>query len=112
MRGSARGSVPRLMAGSRRRPVMSGNLLPPAVVGSAAVRVAIADARLYVDVLAPEFVVSGPQLVHRPTIVLLHGGPGFDCSLNRETAAPWTDFASVIVYDHRGNGRSDRGEPA
>lgn len=74
--------------------------------------VEVAGARLFVDVISPEYVIDGPELVRRPTIVLLHGGPGLDCSLNRSTGAHWAGFASVVVYDHLGNGRSDRATPA
>jgi proline iminopeptidase len=74
-------------------------------------RVDIGDGvRLFVDVDGAGLVPNGPRMVERPTIVFLHGGPGFDHSVFKAAAAPdYTDVAQVVVYDHRGNGRSDPG---
>ena len=67
--------------------------------------------RLYVDVDGPGLVPDGERMVERPTVVLLHGGPGMDHSLFKSTASPdLSDIAQVVYYDHRGNGRSDPGE--
>ena len=38
---------------------------------------------------------------------LLHGGPGFDHTSWADTMGPLSEWAQVVVYDHRGNGRSD-----
>lgn len=43
----------------------------------------------------------------RPVLVCLHGGPGFDHSLMKETFSPLADLAQVVLPDQRGNGRSD-----
>jgi pimeloyl-ACP methyl ester carboxylesterase len=48
----------------------------------------------------------------RPTVVLLHGGPGFDHSSFQPEFSRLAEVAQVVSYDHRGNGRSDRGEVA
>ena len=48
-------------------------------------------------------------MVERPTLVLLHGGPGFDHTIWADTMGPLSEWAQVVVYDHRGNGRSDAG---
>jgi proline iminopeptidase len=48
-------------------------------------------------------------MVERPTIVLLHGGPGFDASIWANTMETLSEWAQVVAYDHRGNGRSDAG---
>lgn len=66
--------------------------------------------RLYVDVDGAGLVPEGPAMVERPTVVLLHGGPGMDHSMFKsEPARDLTDIAQVVYYDHRGNGRSDAG---
>jgi pimeloyl-ACP methyl ester carboxylesterase len=74
-------------------------------------RVDIGDGvRLFVDVDGLGLEPDGPTMVERPTVVLLHGGPGADHS--RFKSDPWTalsDLAQVVYYDHRGNGRSDPG---
>lgn len=46
-----------------------------------------------------------PQLPH--CLICLHGGPGFDHSLMKETFSPLADLAQVVLPDQRGNGRSD-----
>lgn len=76
-------------------------------------RVEIGDGvRLYVDVDGLGLVPDGPAMLERPTIVFLHGGPGFDHSVFKAAVAPdYTDVAQVVFYDHRGNGRSDPGSP-
>jgi len=64
--------------------------------------------RLYVDVESPQYVPDGPVLREKPTLLLLHGGPGFDHSGFRPYFGRVADIAQVVYYDHRGHGRSDR----
>lgn len=45
----------------------------------------------------------------RPTLILLHGGPGADHSGFKPTFSALVDVAQVIYLDHRGNGRSGSG---
>lgn len=47
----------------------------------------------------------------RPTVILLHGGPGGDHTEFRPFGSALADVAQVIYLDHRGNGRSDRSGP-
>ena len=68
--------------------------------------------RLYVDVVGTQYVPDGPVLREKPTLLLLHGGPGFDHSGFRPYFHRVADIAQVIYYDHRGHGRSDRRPPA
>ena len=51
---------------------------------------------------------DGPVMRERPTLILLHGGPGMDHSSFRPAFSQFADIAQVIYIDHRGNGRSDR----
>jgi proline iminopeptidase len=44
-----------------------------------------------------------------PTMLLLHGGPGFDHSGFKPDFSKLTDIAQIVYFDHRGCGRSDRG---
>ena len=68
--------------------------------------------RLFVDVGGVGLIPDGATMVERPTVVLLHGGPGFDHSMYKgDDAMILDDIAQVVFYDHRGNGRSDRGTP-
>jgi len=64
--------------------------------------------RLFVDVQGPSLVPDGPCLRERPTLVLLHGGPGYDHSGFKPAFTVLSDIAQIVYYDHRGHGRSDR----
>lgn len=72
-------------------------------------RVAIEDGvRLYVDVDGMGMVPVDGKMVERPTLLLLHGGPGMDHATYKLGMHEMRDVAQVVMYDHRGNGRSDR----
>lgn len=75
-------------------------------------RVDIGDGvRLFVDVdgfgLVPD--EDGMRMRDRPTIIAMHGGPGFDHAGLKLGLTRLRDVAQLIVYDHRGHGRSDGG---
>lgn len=74
--------------------------------------VAVNGARIYFDVEGPGLVPDGKTMRQRPTLILLHGGPGFDHSHFKPEFSTLTDVAQVIYLDHRGNGRSDYGDPS
>ncbi|MDC8771860.1 alpha/beta fold hydrolase [Roseateles albus] len=63
--------------------------------------------RLFVDVEGPEWVPDGPALRQKPTLICLHGGPGFDHSAFKPIFSRLADLVQIIYYDHRGHGRSD-----
>jgi proline iminopeptidase len=69
------------------------------------------DVRLFVDTEGPKFVPDGPVMREKPTLVLLHGGPGFDHSGFKPRFSALADIAQIVYYDHRGHGRSDRRPP-
>lgn len=64
--------------------------------------------RLFVDIDGPGLVPDGERMRERPTLILLHGGPGFDHSSFKPLFGRLTDVAQVVYVDHRGHGRSDR----
>lgn len=64
---------------------------------------------LFVDVDGAEYVPAGPAMVRRPTLILLHGGPGMDHSSFKTELGALRDTAQLVYIDHRGNGRSDDG---
>ena len=53
-----------------------------------------------------KLVADGPRLREKPTLLLLHGGPGFDHSGFKPAFSALADAAQVVYLDHRGNGRS------
>jgi proline iminopeptidase len=48
----------------------------------------------------------------KPTLILLHGGPGFDHSIYKPAFSTLADIAQIIYLDQRGNGRSTGSDPA
>lgn len=48
----------------------------------------------------------------KPVVLGLHGGPGIDGSQLRHFLDPQQEWATVVVPDQRGHGRSDRSTPA
>jgi pimeloyl-ACP methyl ester carboxylesterase len=76
------------------------------------VRIDVNGTKLFFDVEGPKLVPSGSTMVERPTVVLLHGGPGFDHSNFKPAFSRLAEVAQVVYVDHRGNGRSERGDPS
>jgi pimeloyl-ACP methyl ester carboxylesterase len=56
-------------------------------------------------------VPDGPRMRAKPTLLLLHGGPGFDHTLYKPALSTLVDIAQIIYLDHRGNGRSSGDDP-
>ena len=74
-------------------------------------RVMVNGVRLFVDVEGAALVPEGPAMRARPTLILLHGGPGNDHVGFKPWFSRFTDVAQVVYLDHRGNGRSEDGPP-
>jgi len=75
-------------------------------------RVSIGDVKLWFDVLNAGLVPEGPAMRQKPVLLALHGGPGYDHSGFKGILDPLCDLVQVVMYDHRGNGRSDDGDRA
>ncbi len=71
-------------------------------------RIQVNGVRLFFDVEGVKLAPDGTTMREQPTLILLHGGPGFDHSSFKPAFSQFTDIAQVIYLDHRGNGRSDR----
>jgi pimeloyl-ACP methyl ester carboxylesterase len=75
-------------------------------------RIQVDDVRLFFDVQGAKLVAEGPWMRERPTVVLLHPGPGFDHGLFKVGIGPWLSAGTQVIYlDMRGAGRSDHGRP-
>jgi pimeloyl-ACP methyl ester carboxylesterase len=69
--------------------------------------------RLWFDVDGPVLEPDGNEMRQRPTVVLVHGGPGvFDHSYFKPDFARLAQHAQVVYLDLRGHGRSEWGEAA
>lgn len=64
--------------------------------------------RLFVDVEGPGLVPDGASMREKPTLILLHGGPGYDHSGFKPLFSRLADLVQIVYVDHRGHGRSDR----
>lgn len=68
--------------------------------------------RLWFDVDGPLVVPDGDTMRSRPTVVLVHGGPGsYDHSYFKPDFARLANVAQVVYLDLRGHGRSEWGDP-
>jgi pimeloyl-ACP methyl ester carboxylesterase len=68
--------------------------------------------RLWFDVDGAGLVPDGPEMRERPTVVLLHGGPGsFDHTYFKPEFARLASVAQVVYLDLPGHGRSQWGDP-
>jgi pimeloyl-ACP methyl ester carboxylesterase len=56
-----------------------------------------------------KLVPDGPVMREKPTLLMLHGGPGADHSIYRPAYSALADIAQIVYLDHRGNGRSEDG---
>ncbi|HEY0300378.1 MAG TPA: alpha/beta fold hydrolase, partial [Rhizomicrobium sp.] len=74
-------------------------------------KVDIGGLKLFVDIGGFALLPEGPRMVERPVIVLVHGGPGFDHTIQKAFAPRLAEFAQIVCFDQRGHGRSDRGAP-
>lgn len=63
--------------------------------------------RLFVDTAGAALRPTDDAMVEQPTLLLLHGGPGFDHSAFRPYFDRFADTHQVLYLDHRGQGRSD-----
>ena len=77
------------------------------------VRVDANGSRLWFDVEGVALAPDGPSMTERPTVLLLHGGPGsFDHSYFKPDFARLAEVAQVVYLDLPGHGRSEHGDPA
>jgi proline iminopeptidase len=74
-------------------------------------RITVNHTELYFDVEGPGLAIAGTELRPRPTMVVLHSGPGFDQGYLRPGLRTLAGSAQLVFVDLRGQGRS-AGTPA
>ena len=83
------------------------------MVHSGGMHVEVSGTWLWFDVDGPALVPDGSRLRERPTVILVHGGPGsYDHSYFKPHFERLTDVAQVVYVDLRDHGRSARHAPA
>ena len=75
-------------------------------------RAQIRNTELYFDIDGVGLAAESDRMVQRPTLFLLHGGPGGDHSSFKTQLAALRDTAQLVYIDHRGSGRSSAADPA
>ena len=58
--------------------------------------------RLYFDVEGAKLLPDGAKMREKPTLLLLHGGPGFDHSSYKPAFSRFADVAQVVYLDEKG----------
>ena len=74
-------------------------------------RARIRDTELYFDVEGCELAIATSQIQPKPVFFVIHGGPGVDHTTCRPVLSPLSEIAQLVYFDHRGHGRSARGNP-
>jgi len=73
---------------------------------------AVRGTRIYFDVEGAGLVPDGAAMRERPVAMVIHGGPGGDHSGFKPSFSPLAERMQLVYFDHRGQGRSDRPDPA
>jgi len=63
-------------------------------------------ASIFFDTVGAKLAIDGERMRERPSLIVMHGGPGFDHSTMRPYFDRFADTHQVVYIDHRGNGRS------
>lgn len=71
-------------------------------------KVTVNNTVLFFDVDGEKYTPDGEVMREKPTLILLHGGPGGDHTAFKPTFSELTDAAQLIYVDLRGCGRSER----
>ena len=70
----------------------------------------IRNTRLFFDVEGAALIPDREQMRQKPVAFLLHGGPGADHSAYKPTFSVLSEQLQLVYIDHRGQGRSARGD--
>jgi proline iminopeptidase len=75
-------------------------------------RARIRGTEIYFDVEGMGLVPEGSRMVERPVAFVIHGGPGGDHTGFKPALTPLAERMQLVYFDHRGQGRSAKGDPA
>jgi proline iminopeptidase len=74
-------------------------------------RAKLRGTEIYFDVEGAGLVPDGGRMVEKPPAFVIHGGPGGDHSGFKPGFSPLAKRLQLVYFDHRGQGRSTRGDP-
>jgi proline iminopeptidase len=75
-------------------------------------RAKLRGTEIYFDVEGMGLVPDGGRMREKPVAFIIHGGPGGDHSGFKPGMSPLAGKMQLVYFDHRGQGRSARGDPA
>ena len=75
-------------------------------------RMRVRDTEIYFDVEGAGLVPDGATMRERAVAFVIHGGPGSDHTGFKPAFSPLADTLQLVYFDHRGQGRSARGDVA
>jgi proline iminopeptidase len=75
-------------------------------------RARVRDTEIYFDIEGAGLVADGPRMREKPPAFVIHGGPGGDHSDLKARLGALSDRMQLVYFDHRGQGRSARGDVA
>ena len=73
-------------------------------------RARIRDTEIYFDIEGMGLVPDGRRMREQPVAFVIHGGPGGDHSGFKPGMGPLAERMQLVYFDHRGQGRSARGD--
>jgi proline iminopeptidase len=74
-------------------------------------RATIRDTEIYFDIEGAGLVPDRDQMREKPPAFIIHGGPGGDHTGFKPGFSPLAERMQLVYFDHRGQGRSARGDP-
>jgi len=75
-------------------------------------RAALRGTEIYFDIEGAGLVPDGDTMREKPPAFLVHGGPGGDHTGFKPGFSPLAEHMQLVYFDHRGQGRSAKGDPA
>ncbi len=75
-------------------------------------RASVRGTEIYFDVEGAGLVPDGGGMREKRPALVIHGGPGGDHSGFKPAFTPLSEALQLVYFDHRGQGRSARGDPA
>lgn len=75
-------------------------------------RARVRDTEIYFDVEGMGLVPAGERMLERKVAFVIHGGPGSDHTGFKPGYTPLAQKMQLVYFDHRGQGRSARGDVA
>jgi proline iminopeptidase len=73
-------------------------------------RAKVRDTEIWFDIEGAALVADGPRMREKPPAFIIHGGPGGDHSDLKPRFNALSDRMQLVYFDHRGQGRSARGD--